>query len=74
MMSWYKASWCRYGHPFSLTILLLAVLSVGSPGSQMFSSIYKGIRQGCPKCGSRADSDLWLTFLGSLHGLDICNT
>ena len=34
---------------------------------------HSDIYQGCPKCGSRAESALWLILLGSLHGLDICD-
>ena len=36
-------------------------------------SHFHSVKQGCPKCDSRADSALGLILFGSLHGLDICN-
>ena len=32
---------------------------------------HETLAQGCPKCGSRAVTALWLILLGSLHDLDI---
>ena len=39
----------------------------------IFLNLLYSLNQGCPKCGSRANSALWLILLGSLPGLDYCN-
>ena len=66
-----------HGHAYAklnINITSGQQLSLSMPHNilKLFLFLYfYNLKQGCQKCGSRANSALWLMLLGSLHDLDI---